>query len=87
MAGGARAVVTRIEFHSDAFVEVMQCEAVQRDLGQRAERVAAAAGDGFEARVSVGETRARAVVITGTAEAREAEATDKVLTKAIEAGR
>jgi hypothetical protein len=59
---------------------------VQKDLDRRAARIAAAAGPGFEA-TSQPSRRARASVITATAEARAAEATSRALTRAIDAGR
>lgn len=57
------------------------------DLRARAERIASAAGPGMEVEVTVGATRARAVIVTATTEARIAEATDRVLTRSLDAGR
>lgn len=59
---------------------------VAADLTGRAEKIADAAGDGFEvhdATAPTGATRARAIVVTDTYEARLVEATDKALTSAI----
>ena len=52
-----------------------------------AEAIAAAAGPGHKVEVTVGPTRARAAVITDTIEAMHAEATERALTRAIDAGR
>ena len=60
---------------------------VEADLLARAERIAAVAGEGFEASAVVGATRARASVITATTDARLTEARDRTLTRAIDAGR
>jgi hypothetical protein len=62
-------------------------EGIRNDLKKRAERIAAAAGDGMESSVVIGRTRARASVITATHAARRAEARDASLTRAIDAGR
>lgn len=73
------------------FVALRNSPAVQADIKARAERIAAAAGDGFA--VSPVRTnrsvsgRARVTVYTETAEAMVAEATDRVLDTAIDAGR
>jgi hypothetical protein len=61
--------------------------AVQADLLRRARKIAAAAGPGMEPSVQVGRTRARGSVITATRKAREAEARDRALTRALDAGR
>jgi len=64
---------------------------VQDDLRRRAQNIADAAGeyqgDHFEVDVRVGRTRARASVRTASYEAMLAEARDKVLTRALDAGR
>jgi tRNA A37 threonylcarbamoyltransferase TsaD len=60
---------------------------VQAELKARADRIAAAAGPGMEASVQVGATRARASVITATRKARENEARNRALTRALDAGR
>jgi hypothetical protein len=49
--------------------------------------MATAAGLGFESDSDVGQNRARAAVWTGTIEAMVAEATDRALTRSIDAGR
>ncbi|MDI2032994.1 hypothetical protein [Paenarthrobacter nitroguajacolicus] len=62
-------------------------ETAKNDVKKRADRIAAAAGDGMESSVVIGRTRARASVITATYAARTAEARNAALTRAIDAGR
>ncbi len=78
----------RIKLNLPGINELMKSAPVQADLNARAARIAAAAGEGFES----GPGRphpwiARAYVWAGTFEARRAEATDRALTRAIDAGR
>lgn len=77
----------RIEVNSTGIQALLKSEEVQSLLAAKAERIAAAAGDGFEVSSRIGATRARASVITATKAARKAEAVDRSLTKAIDAGR
>ena len=77
----------RLRLNSSGVREILKSEGVGSDLLARAERIAAAAGDGFVAESSVGATRARASVRTDTSEARLAESNDRALTRAIDAGR
>lgn len=77
----------RIVMNHAGVRELLRSAEVQADLKRRAEAIAAAAGPGMEVRTSVGPNRARAVVITGDGDAIRAEATDKALTRAIDAGR
>lgn len=74
--------------------ELLRGAPVQADLKARADRIAAAAnadltsGDtGFVVDVDIGKNRARAVVVTATPEAMNAEATSRTLTRSIDAGR
>ena len=78
---------SRIVFHHAGFDAVRSSPGVQADLHRRAQAIAEAAGDGFEVNERVGKHRARASVRTETFKARRAEAQDKVLTTAIDAGR
>jgi hypothetical protein len=66
---------------------ILKSGEVQAFLKAKADRIAAAAGAGFESSSMVGPNRARASVITATAKARRAEATNRSLTRAIDAGR
>lgn len=80
----------RIEFLSQGFREVLLSPEVANELRARAERIADAAGEGFEAEVftgSFGGGRHVATVRSDTFTAARAEAEDKALTRAIEAGR
>lgn len=76
-----------LNLNSVVIEAILKSAPVQADLLRRAERIAAAAGEGFEASVVAGENRARASVITATFEAREAEARSGALTRALDAGR
>lgn len=76
----------KVELNSRGVRQLLNDAGVAADLRRRAERIAAAAGDGMLVDTSSG-TRARAVVITGTADAKKAEATDRRLTRALDAGR
>ena len=67
--------------------DLLKSGRVKGNLVKRARSVARQAGQGMEVSGYTGETRVNAHVITATHEARYAEATGKVLTKAIDAGR
>jgi hypothetical protein len=77
----------RIKLNSASVRALLNAETVQRDLKDRAERIAAAAGPGMEVEESVGATRARAAVVTESFEAKAAEARTGALTRALGAGR
>lgn len=77
----------RVEVNSAGVQAVLKSDEVQALLKERADRIAAAAGEGMEVSVRVGKTRARASVITATRKARLAEANDRALTSALDAGR
>jgi len=66
---------------------LLQSVEVRADLMGRAEKIAARAGAGFEAKVVVGRKRAMASISAATPDAARAEATDRVLLKALDAGR
>lgn len=72
-AAGARAILTS--------------GAVQAFLKAKADRIAAAAGPGMAAHSNGGSSRARAAVVTSTKAAMRAEAKDRALTRALDAGR
>lgn len=67
--------------------ELLKSSGVLADLADRAGAIADAAGPGFEADSDVGTNRARASVRTVDYEARKAEAKERALTRAIDAGR
>lgn len=66
---------------------LLKSDAVLSDLTARGARIAAAAGDGHEVEPFVGATRARVTVRTATPAAMVAEARDRALTRALDAGR
>ena len=77
----------RIELNRSAVRDLLRSDAVAADLRARAERIATAAGEGMEVETEIGPERARAAVITMTHKARLAEAQDRALTSALDAGR
>ena len=84
----------RVELNSAGIKALLSSPEVQADLLRRAEAIAAAAGGApnFEASVRVvgGSSkagRAYGTVRTATFEGQAAEATDRALTRAIDAGR
>lgn len=79
--------IAKIEWNLPGFTQILRSQAVFDDLAARAQRIADAAGDGFEPHTSVYPTRAASIVVAATYAARRAESVDKVLTKAIDAGR
>jgi hypothetical protein len=79
--------VTKLVFKTAGFRQILRSGAARADVTRRANAMAAAAGEGFGVEVSTGANRVRATVATESWEAAKAEATDKVLTRAIGAGR
>ena len=79
----------RFKWNMAGYRAIRTAPGVQNDLASRGARVAGAAGPGMvvESGITGGRQRARTAVITGTAEARRAEATNRALTRAIDAGR
>lgn len=77
----------RIELNRDGIRELLKSNEVRADLQARAERIAAAAGPGFIADSTVGPNRARASAGTSDMDSMLAEAHDRALTRAIDAGR
>lgn len=70
------------------FSGTMRSAGVRADLLARGERIKAATGtEGFEVIPTDNPGRSGVLVVANTFEARRAEASDKVLTKAIDAGR
>lgn len=76
-----------IELNSAGMAELLRDDGVRQDLERRARRIAAAAGPGMAVQSSRGRRRALAMVWTDTPEAKRAEAKDRKLTRAIDAGR
>lgn len=77
----------RVEINPAGIQALLKSDEVQAFLKAKADRIAAAAGEGMEASSRIGRTRARASVVTATRAARKAEAVGRALTKAIDAGR
>lgn len=77
----------RVKLNRAGVVKLLHSAETTADLERRGDRIAAAAGPGH--RVDVERNRDRAVVFvtTDTREAREAEAEQRKLTRAIDAGR
>lgn len=78
---------TRVVLNRRNVRAILRSEAVRADLVRRADNIAAAAGPGHIVDSQIGRNRARAAVITATFPAMRAEARDRNLTRAIDAGR
>lgn len=81
------AKVTRIVFNYQGFDALRKTPSVVADITARANRIAAAAGDGVEVKIGATPSRAKATIYTDSIEASLAEATDKTLSTAIDQGR
>lgn len=77
----------RVVLNHANIAKLLKSPVVRADLEARAQRIAAAAGEGMEMESMIGRTRARASVRTATRAARVAEATNRALTNALDAGR
>lgn len=67
--------------------QLLRSPEVEADIKARAQRIASAAGAGHSVTTFQGTDRVRAHVATDTPEAMEAEATERRLSNAIDAGR
>jgi hypothetical protein len=67
--------------------EVLKSSPVQSEVARRAKRIAAAAGEGFEAVVKPHKYTSRAFVQTESNEGRQRQADDAVLERSTDAGR
>ena len=77
-----------IQFDDGAFIAILQSPEVAADLKRRGDAIASAAGGGkWDVDVSTTPTRARVTVTTGDMHARNAEASKRRLTSAVDAGR
>lgn len=79
-------MAVQLKINYRGIFELLRSDEVQAELVRRANRVAAAAGPGHRVESEVGKRRARAAVITDTAEARVAEK-HRNLTRAFGAAR
>lgn len=81
----------RLELDHDGIAQLLKSSEVAAECEAAAGRIAAAAGDGFEVsgpwRAGFGGGRAAYSVRTATQAAREAEATEKALTVAVQSCR
>jgi hypothetical protein len=81
----------RIELNSPEISRLLRAEGpyegVGEDLVRRGRAIADAAGDGFEVESFTGANRFRVIVFAATDEARRTEATERVLVRAMDAGR
>lgn len=81
------AALERLKINPAGVRALLNDPGVKADLERRARAIAAQAGEGMEVSVQPGRNRARATVITATTEARVAEATNRSLSAAFDAGR
>lgn len=77
----------KIVVNSAGVEQLLKSPEVLADLERRAQAIAAVAGPGMEVDAQIGPNRARASVRTATIPAMVAEATDRALTRAFQAGR
>lgn len=81
-------MAVKVKLNHSAFRELMNSPEVAADLKERAERVARAAGDGYEVLVNEQRRgRAGVTVAPGTSAAKRREARDHKLLSALDAGR
>lgn len=76
----------RIVHHPEAVAKILRSPGVTAEVAKRIARVMAAVGGeaaGFRSQVYQGRDRVRGMVWTATHEAREAEATDRTLTRSV----
>jgi hypothetical protein len=79
--------VAKIELNRRGIAQLLKEPGTFSAVTGIAARIASAAGPGMETRSDKGGTRVRAAVVTATFEAMYAEATNRTLTRAIDAGR
>lgn len=80
-------VRVRIELDQEGIKALLRSAEVGADIDRRAQAIAAAAGPGMRSRTYQGRDRVRGQVWTGTPEAQRAEAENRDLTRALDAGR
>ena len=77
-----------VKLNSPGIRAVLQSAEVRADIQRRADAIkAAAGGDGFEAGAEIVGNRVMGWVVTASPEAKQAEAEDRTLTRALDAGR
>jgi len=77
----------KVKLNGAGIARLLKSAAVQAELERRANAIAGAAGPGMKVESNPSSQRARVSVHTDTFEAKQAEATDRRLTRAIDAGR
>ena len=77
----------RLKLNNKGFRELRNHPNVIADLERRANRIADAAGEGFEARAMEGRNRGRASVFTADFYGRRKQSKENVLQRALNAGR
>lgn len=77
----------RVKVNRAGVRALLRSPEVTNDLQRRASRIAAQAGEGMAVNVSKGSQRSRAEVVTETFEAMRREASDRALSRAVDAGR
>lgn len=77
----------RVDVHNEGVTALLKDPKVAADLMRRGRSIASAAGEGFVVVADPTARRARVVVITATFAARLAEARDRRLSRALDAGR
>lgn len=77
----------KVDIQEDQVRKLLRGPEVFNDIRRRVNAIAAAAGPGFQASVVVGRNRVRGSVITTNQRSRLAEARNRALTRALDAGR
>jgi hypothetical protein len=80
-------VTIRVQIDQKAVGELLKGVEVQEDLTSRGDAIQAAAGPGHSVLLRTGGDRAAVFIRTETAEAKYKEATERNLTRALDAGR
>lgn len=76
----------RIKYNFKAFEHIRRLPAIEQDINNRAEKIAAHAGNGYQASPYAGKTRHRASVITTTYKAKRDNAKNNTLIRSLHAG-
>ena len=80
-------MLEKVEINDAAAIELLKSADVSADLQRRAKRIANAAVGKVDVDVRMTPTRVHVTAITADFKARKAEATDRSLLKALDAGR
>ena len=79
--------IIKVKVNPSGVAALLRHPGVREDLYARANRIKAAAGHGHTVKVFQGHDRVRAHIKASTKQAQAAEARDRALTRAIQAGR